>query len=266
MSGLKYTLVVVFLLLILVAASPGCSLLFPEKAGDTLDTDNTTYEIPGLQYGDGEPLVSLIPADFTPVVEAVAPAVVRIVTQTTTYWFWQPIPQTGVGTGVLYSSDGYVLTNKHVVEGVESITVYLSNSTQGFAVGKRPWLAPDTDLAVLKIDGTGFPAAEFIPGEEISAYQWVIAIGYPFNIGGAPTVSEGIISALGRAIRIDGGTVLHDVIQTTAAINPGNSGGPLVDLSGRVVGINTAKVEAENIGFAISAIAIEEFIQNLASS
>ena len=122
--------------------------------------------------------------------------------------------------------------------------------------------------AVLKLEGGGeFPAVEFLPSGEMSAYQWVIAIGYPYNIGGAPTVSEGIISALGRSIRVDQSTVLTDVIQTTAAVNPGNSGGPLVDLSGRVVGINTAIVaEAENIGFAISVATIEDFIQGLASS
>ena len=127
-------------------------------------------------------------------------------------------------------------------------------------------LAEDTDLALLTIrDRKEFPEpAKFLsPEKNLSPGQWVIAIGYPYNIGGAPTVSAGIISAIDRSIQLDG-TKLTGIIQTDAAINPGNSGGPLVNLCGEVVGINTAIIkEAENIGFAISVRVVEEFIHKL---
>jgi serine protease Do len=259
MSGTKYIVIVLALVLGLILSSSGCALF---RMGD--EEEDTTYEVPDIQYGSSDALVELIPADFTPVVEEVAPAVVRIVTETIAgYWFWQPIPRKGIGTGVIYDSDGYILTNKHVVEGARSVTVYRAGVSEGYTVNTI-WEAPDTDLAVLKIDGDGLPIVEFSPTEELGAYQWVIAIGYPFDIGGAPTVSEGIISALGRSIQLEDETVISDVIQTTAAINPGNSGGPLVDLSGRVIGINTAILgEAENIGFSISVTTVEEFIHSL---
>jgi S1-C subfamily serine protease len=228
-------------------------------------SQNEANTAPSLQYGRNAPLVDSIPADFAAVVNKVAPAVVRVVTETTAYnWFFQPIPQEGVGTGVIYDSGGYILTNRHVVEGAEKITVYSGGKSYAAA---RVWESSDTDLAVIKIDGGAFPTAEFCPEGETAAYEWVIAIGYPFDIGGAPTVSEGIISAMGRSIQEQGGTTLQDVIQTTAAVNPGNSGGPLVDLSGRVVGINTAILSsAENIGFAISVGEIDRFVGSLSLS
>lgn len=249
-TRLKYTLLAALLAAGLLMIGWGCS-------------DNRANTTPDIQYSGGDSLVQSIPADFAPVVGKVAAAVVRIVTETTAYnWFFQPIPQEGVGTGVIYSSGGYVLTNRHVVEGAEKITVYTSDGKS--YESRRVWESADTDLAVVKIEGSGFPVAEFCPKGDITAYEWVIAIGYPFDIGGAPTVSEGIISALGRSLQEQDGTTLRDVIQTTAAINPGNSGGPLVDLSGRVVGINTAVLSsAENIGFAIGVSEIDRYVGSL---
>ncbi len=261
MGKLKYTLLAILLLLTLVA-SQGCILFSP--SGEPPEEPSEPSQTPAIHYGGGEPLVDLMPADFSKVVDAVAPAVVRIVTRTITYnWFMQPIPREGVGTGVIYDSKGYILTNRHVVEGAQKITVYLADRKEGIEVEKPWWEATNTDLAVLKIEGSSFPEVSFCPKEEITVGQWVIAIGYPYNIGGAPTVSEGIISALERAIQTEDGTVLRDIIQTTAAINPGNSGGPLVDLKGRVMGINTAMLGgAENIGFAISVGTIDEFLSS----
>jgi S1-C subfamily serine protease len=250
----RYVMVAVLLVVGLLLVGSGCS---------NKPTPNT---MPSLHYGNGESLVQSIPADFGPVVDKIAPAVVRIVTKTTTYnWFFQPIPQEGVGTGVIYDSAGYVLTNRHVVEGAEKITVY-SSSRKSYEA-KKVWESSDTDLAVVKIEGSAFPVAGFCPEKDVAAYEWVIAIGYPFDIGGSPTVSEGIISALGRSIQEQDGTTLKAVIQTTAAINPGNSGGPLVDLSGRVVGINTAVLSsAENIGFAIGVSEIDRYVGSLSPS
>lgn len=252
MRLLRLPALAALLLLMLLVAGPGCA---EKQAG----------KAPGIHYSSGEPLVQSIPAGFGPVVEKVAPAVVRVVTETIVYnWFFQPVPQEGVGTGVIYNSGGYVLTNRHVVEGARKVTIHSGGKSYE---AERVWQSPTTDLAVVKIAGLAFPTIEFCPKGDMTAYEWVIAIGYPFDIGGSPTVSEGIISALGRSIQQQDGTTLEDVIQTTAAINPGNSGGPLVDLSGRVVGINTAIISsAENIGFAISVDAIDEFVSSISTS
>ncbi len=206
----------------------------------------------------GQVLVDLIPANFSPVIEKVAPAVVRIETVSYTYWYRQPIVQTGLGTGVLISSDGYIVTNRHVVEGIskQNISIYLLGRSDPYTPAEVR-VATDTDLAVLKIEEEGLPFVSFADPESVQAGQWVLAFGYPYALAGDATVSQGIISATGRTIELSDGTILEHVIQTTAAINPGNSGGPVVDLSGNIVGISTAIIEeAENIGFAIGIDAV----------
>lgn len=157
---------------------------------------------------------------------------------------------TGAGSGVLLA-DGYVLTNQHVVEGaVESggrITVTLAGGRKlsGTAVGADR----STDIALIKVDGKGLPAAALGTGTTLLPGQTVIAIGNP--VGLSASVSAGVVSALGRPIAYEGRTY-ENLIQTDAAINPGNSGGALIDLGGRVVGVNTlVRADAQNIGFAI---------------
>jgi serine protease Do len=151
------------------------------------------------------------------------------------------------GSGVIVDPAGYILTNNHVVENAEEITVRLSDSRKLSAtlVGRDP----KTDLAVLKVDATGpLPAAEMGDSDRLRVGQWVIAIGNPFGLD--RTVTVGIVSATART-RV-GVTTYENFIQTDASINPGNSGGPLSSLDGRVVGINTAIVAAgQGIGFSI---------------
>lgn len=250
---------------LILAAALLAAILLALGSGCSHEDNTTDGTAPGIQYGSENPLVQSIPADFSPVVDKVGKAVVRIVTESTAYdWFRRPIAEEGVGTGMIYDSAGYVLTNRHVVEGATKITVYCTDGKSYQA--KNVYQSPDTDLAVVKIDGTAFPTVTFCPTAETAAYQWVIAIGYAYDIGGAPTVSEGIISAMGRSIQESDGTTLQAVIQTTAAINAGNSGGPLVDLSGRVVGIDTAVLSsAENIGFAIGVSEVERYIASLST-
>ncbi len=226
-----------------------------------------------LEYNAGLSLTTMIPSDFSPVVEKVSAAVVRVVTKTTNSWrspwYQQAIPTEGVGTGVIIDPRGYVLTNGHVVKSANSIEVYLSSGGHYPAVIVAT--GSNTDLALLKIQKQGtYPYASFLsPDVKVTPYQWVIAIGYPFDIGGtggAPTVSEGIVSAVGREVQLDDGTVLEDLLQTTAAINPGNSGGPLLNLAGEIIGINTAVISgAENMGFAISRDTVIDFMKPLAS-
>jgi putative serine protease PepD len=161
-----------------------------------------------------------------------------------------------VGTGVITTSDGEILTNAHVVEGATAIRVRLAGDTE-----PRPatLLAADmgNDLALLRIGGEGFPAARFADPESIRIGDEVVAIGFALDLDGEPSVTLGIVSALDRTITTPSGA-LNGLIQTDAAISSGNSGGPLVNADGEVVGINTAVARgsattaASNIGFAIS--------------
>jgi len=180
------------------------------------------------------------------VVDTVGPAVVGITVKKSANG--QGPEQQGAGSGVIIAPDGYILTNDHVVQGADEISITLQNggSYEASLAGNDP----ATDLAVLRAGGSGFPYATLGNSAELKAGQLVIAIGNPF--GFQSTVSTGVVSALGRALRSREGRLIESIIQHTAPLNPGNSGGPLVDSRGRVIGVNTAIIGmAQGIGFAI---------------
>jgi putative serine protease PepD len=185
------------------------------------------------------------------VADAVAPSVVTI-SATVSGGFG---PGESVGTGVIISSDGDILTNAHVVEGATTVQVRLMGETEPRS-GRVLASDAENDLALVKIDVTGLAAAVFADPKTTKLGDPVIAIGYALNLDGGPSVTLGIVSALDRTITTESGA-LNNLIQTDAAISSGNSGGPLVNEQAQVVGINTAvargdnSTAANNIGFAI---------------
>src|SRR4030043_48173 len=198
-------------------------------------------------------------------VATVAPAVVSIVTETVSYnWFWQAVPQTGAGSGIIISPEGYIVTNNHVIEDANKVTVTLSNGStyEATMVGTDA----QTDLAVVKIDASNLAYLHFLSDslEQLSVLDPVVAVGNALALPGGPTWTLGVVSNLGRSIELNTGVVLNDIIQTDAAINAGNSGGPLVNMAGQIVGINVAIASnAENIGFAISTDTAVSVVQSL---
>ena len=157
-------------------------------------------------------------------------------------------PARGIGSGFIIDDRGHILTNHHITAGSREIEVAL---TDGRAFeGKLVGSDPANDLAVVKIDAHDLPVAELGNSAELRVGQTVIAIGNPFGLVGGPSVTVGVVSALNRHIMAE--RVYENLIQTDASINPGNSGGPLLDLTSKVIGINTANIPgAQGIGFAI---------------
>jgi putative serine protease PepD len=156
------------------------------------------------------------------------------------------------GSGVILRSDGHVLTNQHVVEGANDITVVMSDGTEH--KGKLVGGDMDSDIAVIKIEGGSFPTAVLGTATNLKVGNQALAIGSPLGLAGGPSLSVGVVSALGRQVDSSDGPPLLDMIQTDAPIAPGSSGGALCDSTGAVIGITTAiavsDVGAEGLGFA----------------
>jgi S1-C subfamily serine protease len=178
-----------------------------------------------------------------------SPAVVKITVEGQTTDPFGNIPTEGVGSGIIYDSNGWILTNQHVVAGATSLTVELKDGRQ--FPGRVYGVDTLTDLAIVKVDQTGLPTAPLGNSDALKIGQLVVAIGSPLGTYSF-SVTSGIVSGKGRQVRVSSGNQITNLIQTDAAINPGNSGGPLADDTGAVVGINTAvATDSSGIGFAI---------------
>lgn len=199
------------------------------------------------------------------VAEKVSPSVVGIRTTTSVMNFFGGASEsTGEGSGVIYSSDGYIITNYHVIESVveasnnAKIEVFLNNDMEKSYEAKVIGYHISSDLAVIKISATGLPAVTITNSDDLKAGQYVIAIGNPGGLEFMGSVTYGVISGLNRVVSTSTGITL---IQTDAAINPGNSGGALLNTSGELIGINSSKIvseEYEGMGFAIPSNTVVE--------
>lgn len=221
---------------------------------------------------DGNLVMSRDEADISEVVQRVSKSVVSIVTTKNGRTLSRATVQQGAGTGIIISKDGYILTNKHVVKDAETIKIMGSDGTQYTDV-KFVGADPLNDVAFLKINGVNdLPAATLGDSSTVRVGQKVIAIGN--SLGRYQnTVTTGIISGKGRPVQAstseysDEAESLTDLLQTDAAINPGNSGGPLLNMSGQVIGINTAIVsDAQSVGFAIPIAATKGLVRSVLSS
>jgi serine protease Do len=232
-------------------------------------TDDSELDI-DVSVDDAEPAndeerPADVRSDVERAVETVRPAVVFLSVQVqTTGAFGMPGEQEGVGSGVIFDESGHILTNNHVIEDATMIDVVLPDgrSFEGTVIGR----SPDRDLAIVEIDtDEELPVAELGVSADLRIGQSVVAIGNALGLPGGPTVTTGVVSAVGRTIPAGPGQPpIENLIQTDAAINPGNSGGPLINLNGEVIGINTARIQqAEGIGFAVSVDTARSFVQQV---
>ncbi|KQS26806.1 S1C family serine protease [Dyadobacter sp. Leaf189] len=190
-------------------------------------------------------------------VDQIKNAVVKIDTYKTTNG---KLRAAGSGSGFIFSSDGFIFTNSHVVEGAEKIMVSLlnENEIEATLIGKDP----DTDLAILKIYTEGYSVAKLGDASQLQIGQFVIAIGNPY--GYQHTVTTGVVSALGRTLQTQSGRMVDNVIQSDAALNPGNSGGPMINTDGEVVGVNTAVIQgAQGLSFSVDINTAKEIARQL---
>jgi serine protease Do len=235
-------------LLSAVLASGGTVVALTASGALDKPTATTTPAPTGTTVGAPNQPVTIDESSATIDVKA-SPAVVRIRVNGSVDTSQGIIPETGVGSGFIYDSHGWILTNRHVVEGSDRLSVEL-NDGRVFE-GRVYGIDTLTDLAIVKIDASDLPVASLGRSSELKVGQLVVAIGSPLGTY-SNSVTSGIVSAKGRQIMTDGNQNLNNLIQTDAAINPGNSGGPLLDAGANVVGINTAiAADSNGIGFAI---------------
>jgi len=260
--------------LVLLFVGAGCSLpglwLAPPTATPTVIPPTPTPAPPVLTpIPDEQEAANALEAQVIAVNDRVGLSVVNITNRSIVYdMFMRAIPQEGGGSGFVYDREGHIVTNFHVVENAEELLVTLSNGQvyEARLIGADP----ANDLAVIGIDaGADLPGPVALgDSDKLRVGQFVVAIGNPFGVG--QTLTTGVISALGRVIQSPEETrFIGEAIQTDAAINPGNSGGPLLDLQGRVIGVNSQIISpsraSAGIGFAVSSNTVRRVVPELIS-
>src|ERR1044071_2348047 len=244
-SGMRAITTIAIAFLAGLAGAYFFDLVKKEKVEEPQSFTNVFDPTPAETFVSGTP-VPAAGVDFSDAAAKATPSVVYInsIAQSgVSYTYWDMLfggggshTQISSGSGVIFSSDGYIVTNNHVVEAAEKIQVlYNKKSYDAELIGTDP----STDLAVLKIKETGLPAVTLGSSRNLAVGEWVVAVGNPFSL--SSTVTAGIVSAKGRRINIvEDKFPIESFIQTDAAINPGNSGGALINKNGDLVGINTA--------------------------
>lgn len=244
-------------------------LTVPHAAAAPSPASATNANVAASQSGQSNP-TTVLQDDITGVVAKAKDSVVTLTSEVATNRGpFDSGTATGVGSGIILTADGYTLTNRHVVEGSQSLTATLADGSEHPATVVD--ISSSQDLALVKIDATGLTAATVGSSSGIVVGQTAIAIGSPLGTF-TETVTKGIVSALNRSITVRDDltgrpVTLSGLIQTDAAINPGNSGGPLLNAAGEVVGVNTATAStAEGIGFAIPVQAAQSLIDEAHSA
>lgn len=258
-------ILIVLIVASLTVGACGCSMLIPQPATppappSSQPTSQSEYTDPDWTFPSGNSQSPQPLPDIAQVVNEVMPSVVSVMTEMVAYdIFDQEYTQSAAGSGVIIDSEGYIITNNHVVENAKEIQVELLDGSAFPAtiVGSDAL----TDLAIIKVtEEVGLPYATLGDSPQLAVGEWVVAIGNA--LGEGISASQGIVSRLDVSVSVRGNT-LRDLIQTTAAINPGNSGGPLVNMSGEVIGINSVKVAdigVEGMSYAISINSAEPII------
>jgi S1-C subfamily serine protease len=269
----KTGILILIAIVALVGATLGCGLpsellLVPATPTPTLVPTPTTA-LPPVSPRPEEPAeapANALEAQVVEVYETAGPAVVNITTLVIAYdFFMRPIPQEGgTGSGFVYDSEGHIVTNYHVVENAEELSVRLADGEVYPA--ELVGVDPSNDLAVIRIEADDLPQPLVLSdSDDLRVGEFVMAIGNPF--GQAGTLTVGVISALGRIIESPDGRFIGEAIQTDAAINPGNSGGPLLDLRGRVIGVNSQIISpsraSAGIGFAVPSNTVHRVVPQL---
>jgi serine protease Do len=262
--NLKYLLASLVIVIFLFVGS-GCPLPPIVTAPPTTSpptTPTATPIDPGWTPPPTDGQTSALPS-IADVVALVRPSVVAINTEVTAQdLFGQLYKEEHAGSGWIIDEDGLIVTNNHVVENADSVTVTLVDGRTFTAETVRTDVL--SDLAIVKVDASNLPAAKVGDSDTLRVGDWVVAIGNSLGMGISATA--GIVSAKGVSLSVSAGQTQEDLIQTDAAINPGNSGGPLVNMAGEVIGINSikiAQVGVEGMGYAISSNTAKPIIQQL---
>jgi S1-C subfamily serine protease len=264
--------ILIIAVLTLLFVGLGCSLtallaLKPTAASAIVPLTATTASPVATPIPDEAEAVNTLESQVIAVYEAVSPAVVNITNRSYAYdMFMRAVPQEGSGSGFVCDTEGHIVTNYHVVENAEELSVTLANGQlyEAETIGTDP----ANDLAVIRIDaGANLPEPVALgDSDELRVGQFVLAIGNPFGL--EQTLTTGVVSALGRVIESpEDSRFIGEAIQTDAAINPGNSGGPLLDLKGHVIGVNSQIISpsgaSSGIGFAVSANTVRRVVPKL---